>query len=146
MSSDLKAKAKDLIIQYFSQLENKIDISTEKCLSAKLDENLINEVNNNRLRYLDVLNQTKQSILDNLDSLFLKWNGQNSLETIVFNNEYLIFIEPIYENDIGKCIGKLVKFDYYLSNEILDQLKLFLDQIRKEGFFTIETLDEVIKI
>ncbi|RMZ94788.1 leucine-rich repeat neuronal 3-like [Brachionus plicatilis] len=89
-----------------------------------------------------MIKQTRQNILKNLDSTLSSWNGEDSLESIVFKREYLIFLEPVYECDLEKSIGKLIKFDYYLFNEVLDQLKNFFDQIREEGFFTIESLDE----
>lgn len=139
MNSEKYANAKYFVINYFNTLENKVDISAEKCSISNSDY----KIDQSRENFLKIINKTRQNILKNLSTLLSVWNDEDSLESIVFKEEYLIFLEPIYECDFGKCLGKLIKFNYYLSNKILNEFKHFLQQIREEGYFTIEKLNEV---
>lgn len=145
MNSEKISKAENFVINYFNILENKVDISAEKCLSLNSNDKIIRKIDQNRHFFFQIINETKHNILKNLNNLLNAWNGEDSLESVVFKEEHLIFLEPIYECDFGKCLGKLIKFDYYLSSMVLCEFKLFLQQIREHGYFTIETLNEVRK-
>ncbi|CAF0887664.1 unnamed protein product [Brachionus calyciflorus] len=136
------SKEKKLINDHCDDILRQIDIKTEIKLSKYPQNSPI--FNKARECFINDITSWKNTLLNKIYELKLnlEFEDEDLTKAQVFNDQSLLFIESIYKNDHEKSIGKLIRVNQYVTNNVLIKISNFINQIKNDDYFHTENLDQ----
>ncbi|CAF1122123.1 unnamed protein product, partial [Brachionus calyciflorus] len=119
-------KLKLIIVEYYNNLKNEIDIHCEEILAIRTSEEK-DKYTLQRARFLDQINEIEKLNLENFERI--KCNKEllndENIESNLFNNKFCFHVSNIKENNDKyetNLLGKLIITNIFISRDVLQSL------------------------